>query len=76
MHLTQFKERLVLEICDDGRGIPAERLRQVREHASACGVGIAGMQQRLKQLGGELEIDSTRAGVTVRATLPRHERAG
>ncbi len=76
VHLTQFKERLVLEICDDGRGIPAERLRQVREHASACGVGIAGMQQRLKQLGGELEIDSTRAGVTVRATLPRHERAG
>jgi signal transduction histidine kinase len=34
------------------------------------GVGIAGMRERVQQLGGELEIASGPGGTTVRATLP------
>jgi len=34
------------------------------------GVGIAGMRERMAQLGGTLEIDSGKSGTTVRATLP------
>ena len=33
------------------------------------GVGVPGMQERMAQLGGRLEIDSSPAGTTVRATI-------
>jgi signal transduction histidine kinase len=35
------------------------------------GVGIAGMRERLKQLGGTLELDSSSKGTLVRARLRR-----
>jgi signal transduction histidine kinase len=35
------------------------------------GVGIAGMRERIKQLGGRLEITSGKKGTTVRVILPR-----
>ncbi len=70
VQLTRFPERVVLEVHDRGRGIPEERLRLLRERASAFGVGMAGMQERLCQLGGVLEVDSTPDGTTVRAILP------
>jgi signal transduction histidine kinase len=34
------------------------------------GVGIAGMRERLGQVGGELEIESSDRGTTVRAIVP------
>ena len=71
--LTRLRRRLVLEIRDRGRGIPEDQLRELREHSSGQGVGIAGMRQRLRQLGGRLEIDSSSAGTTVRAMLPLPE---
>jgi len=33
------------------------------------GVGIAGMRERMAQLGGSLEIDSSAGGTTVRAKI-------
>jgi len=35
------------------------------------GVGIAGMRERLRKLGGQLEIRSSSKGTTVIAVLPR-----
>ena len=37
------------------------------------GVGVMGMDERLKELGGSLSIRRTEAGTTVTATLPRHQ---
>jgi signal transduction histidine kinase len=34
------------------------------------GVGIAGMRERLGQVGGELEIESSDRGTAVRAIVP------
>ena len=34
------------------------------------GVGIAGMRERLRQVGGQLEIESSDRGTTVRAIVP------
>lgn len=70
VQLTRVTGRVVLEVRDQGKGISDEQLKRLREHASACGVGISGMQERLRQLGGELEIDSSPAGTTVRAIVP------
>jgi PAS domain S-box-containing protein len=57
--------QLVLEIEDHGRGIPPG--------AEGTGVGIAGMRERVRLLGGELVIRSGRAGTTIRAVWPLAE---
>ncbi len=70
-HVTLREEsgHTELEVRDAGRGIPAERLEEVRRGMS-MGVGISGMRERLRQLGGELEISSDGTGTRVRARLP------
>jgi len=57
-----------LEIRDEGRGFNAETLARTPQR---LGVGIMGMRERARQLGGTLEIISDVSGTVVRATLPR-----
>ncbi len=64
IRLRRQPSRVVLEVQDWGRGMPPGGRRR-RE-----GVGIAGMRERVQQLGGELEIESGAGGTTVRAALP------
>lgn len=58
----------ILEVEDRGRGIPVEIAQ--RSATGTIGVGISGMRERLRQLGGALEIVSRKPGTLVRATLP------
>ncbi len=62
---------IVLEVRDEGRGIPPQILKAKPGHFTGLGVGIPGMRERLRQIGGRLEIDSSPSGTTVRAVLPR-----
>ena len=64
---------LTLEVEDRGRGVPAELLAQLPQGGGALGVGVAGMRERLEQLGGTLEIVSSGQGTTVRARIPLPE---
>jgi signal transduction histidine kinase len=61
----------VLEIEDDGKGIPQELLNQAGEAwMSSLGVGVRGMNERMRQLGGKLEILRRKErGTLVRASL-------
>jgi PAS domain S-box-containing protein len=67
---------LALEIEDRGHGIPSASLNLITTGGGVAGVGIAGMSERLKQLGGRLEITSDERGTTVRAVLPLVKGAG
>jgi signal transduction histidine kinase len=64
----------VIAISDEGQGIP----EGVLDHTSrtrTVGIGITGMRERVKQLGGRLEIETSRKGTKVTATIPnRHFR--
>jgi signal transduction histidine kinase len=40
------------------------------------GVGITGMRERVRELGGHFEISSTADGTIVRAVLPIGEQIG
>jgi two-component system NarL family sensor kinase len=61
---------LTLEISDLGRGVSASVQRRNEEPRLQVGVGIPSMQERVKLIGGRLDIDSTNHGTTVRVTMP------
>ena len=70
IRLRRDAETLVLEIEDRGHGIPEASLKHIKSGGSVLGVGIAGMSERIDQLGGRLEIESGDHGTVVRARLP------
>jgi signal transduction histidine kinase len=76
IRLRRDAETLQLEIDDQGRGIPDDSLKDVMSGGGVVGVGIAGMSERIRQLGGRLEITSNHRGTTVRARLPLVKDAG
>jgi two-component system sensor histidine kinase DesK len=63
------RERIILEVQDQGKGIPAEKLQHFAR-LGRIGVGLGGMRERLRLLGGTLEIQSDEKGTLVSATLP------
>ena len=67
-----------LEIKDQGKGMPSDLSELKTESLGTLGVGIRGMHERVRQLGGNLEITSTSEGTTVRASIPvnRPSRTG
>jgi|GEM_PF-1376040 PAS domain S-box-containing protein len=67
IRIALTSKELVLEVKDQGCGMPPEVAQQ---KGGRLGVGIRGMRERVRQLGGELHIFSGREGATVRATLP------
>jgi len=58
-----------VEVEDRGRGIPAEKQFEMASTGTP-GVGIRGMRERLRQLGGSLDIHSNGKGTLIMARLP------
>jgi two-component system, NarL family, sensor kinase len=69
------EKRLILKVEDGGKGMPEEVLRKVARSGRG-GVGFSGMRERLKQLGGGLEIESDAEGTRVKAVLPIQPATG
>jgi len=68
IRLHQEGGRLTVQVQDHGKGIPAEKHRELVE-AGRGGVGFAGMRERLRPLGGTLDIKSDESGTVVSTTL-------
>ena len=64
----------ILEIEDKGKGISPQLLGKTSQ--DWMGVGVRGMNERMQQLRGRLELASTETGTTVRAMIPVTELAG
>jgi PAS domain S-box-containing protein len=69
VRITRSDSQVNLEVEDRGTGIAPEK-RQVMDSEGTAGVGIRGMRERLRHLGGSLEINSTEMGTVVLARLP------
>jgi len=69
IRISEDEHQLCLEIRDKGQGIPDSKL-QLLNTSAGTGVGIRGMRERLRQLGGDLEIQSSKNGTVLRAVLP------
>jgi PAS domain S-box-containing protein len=77
IRLTRQKGEVVLQVRDQGRGIdPATLTASSSDDIRSLGVGIPGMRQRIRQLGGDLTISSSRRGTTVTATVPVADEGG
>lgn len=69
IRLHEEDHGILVEVQDRGKGISLEKQLELSS-AGRTGVGFRGMRERLRQLGGSLEIQSDGSGTTVRATLP------
>jgi len=74
IRLDRSDEEVRLRIEDRGAGIPREKLDEVTSDGTP-GVGIRGMRERLRQLGGSMELESNESGTTVKARLPIRQSA-
>lgn len=61
---------VVLRVRDFGKGIPKEQLRHFQAAGTNVGVGLAGMRERVREQGGQLEIQSREGETTISITLP------
>ena len=63
---------IALEVKDDGKGMSSGSLDGFQQDLpGTLGVGLRGMNERIRQLGGKFEVASTEHGTTIRATMPR-----
>ena len=68
--LTMDQGRLELRVSDNGSGIEQTKLAQMDEPGRQLGVGIAAMRERVRKLGGRLELQSSKAGTKLSVSLP------
>jgi PAS domain S-box-containing protein len=61
---------LILEVADHGCGISKKILKQLNRGTALPGIGIAGMRERVRQLGGLMRIFSSYNGTRVKVNLP------
>jgi PAS domain S-box-containing protein len=70
IRIFQSPSNVHLEIVDHGKGVKAGTERSSFDGAPTLGVGIPGMRERIRQLGGQLEVEFSNEGTRVHASLP------
>ena len=67
VQLAQREREIVLSVRDDGKGVSDENTSL---RPGSVGVGIAGMKQRVKELGGDLHVRHGNPGTIVEVCFP------
>src|ERR1700680_2399909 len=70
IRIFQSARKVHLEISDHGKGVKAGMERPAFAGAPTLGVGIRSMRERIRQLGGQLEVEFSNEGTRVYASLP------
>ncbi len=69
IRVERLQNEVRLEIRDAGKGIPKETQATLAS-GKLSGVGLRGMHERLRQMGGQLDVQSNGTGTLILATLP------
>jgi PAS domain S-box-containing protein len=72
--LSEYEERVEIRITDSGVGIPGDVVERITQGKTLQGIGLRGMYERVRELGGRLEIESTGMGTAISAVLPLRHR--
>jgi two-component system, NarL family, sensor kinase len=70
IYVHDTPDAVKLEVIDHGKGIQTGVVRTKVEGIASLGVGIPGMRERIRQFGGQLEVDFGRDGTRVSASVP------
>jgi signal transduction histidine kinase len=72
VEITARRTARVVTLCvtDHGKGMPAELLERFRKTRGSGGVGLAGMRERVDELGGSLTLRSSERGTTLDVAIP------
>jgi PAS domain S-box-containing protein len=68
IRLSRTADSVALEVKDQGKGIPSEKLDGIR--AQRSGIGITGMRERIRHFNGAIQIHSGPTGTRISITLP------
>jgi len=72
--LEKCSQGILLEVVDQGKGIPAEKLT-VAGSGARMGLGLRGIGERVKSFGGDMKIESTQEGTRIKVILPTVDHA-
>ena len=67
IRLSHIDGETSLEVKDDGKGLD-DSVIELRP--GSVGIGLGGMRQRVKEFGGELQLQNTNPGTQVKITIP------
>ena len=63
-------QEVVLAVRDYGKGMSRDQIEKFMTSGTDVGVGLGGMRERVRDLGGKIELHSPGTGTTVKVTLP------
>jgi PAS domain S-box-containing protein len=72
VRLLRSRSEIKMEVSDEGKGLDQNTKTKIASGETA-GVGLRGMQERVRPFGGSVEIQSNGKGIRVTATLPLSE---
>jgi signal transduction histidine kinase len=72
--LELSRDYAILTVRDYGKGIAPALLDTFRATGTNSGVGLAGMRERIRDLGGQLIIQTCTPGTLISVTLPIEQR--
>jgi signal transduction histidine kinase len=68
--LTVTENQVLLSVRDFGRGMPAGLRQGSDQNGNHVGVGLSGMRERITDLGGSLNIESSSHGTAIIVAFP------
>jgi len=72
--ISHANSEITMQVRDRGKGMPTPIMEQgSQDWMGSLGVGLRGMSERLRQLGGTLQIISNESGTEMRATVPMQD---
>jgi len=70
VRILRDAEQVILEIKDNGHGMPEDVLTRFTQTGSSAGVGLTGIHERVRELGGCFRVDSGNKGTSLLITVP------
>ena len=70
VRLEIASQEVVLSIRDYGKGMSRDQIENFMTSGTDVGVGLGGMRERVRDLGGRIELQNPGTGTTVKVTLP------
>jgi PAS domain S-box-containing protein len=68
--IRQEARQIILEIKDNGRGIRQEALSRFDLTGAGMGVGLSGMRERVRELGGRMQVKADSQGTSLLIAIP------